>query len=91
VLYTLGLTGSLISISYLQDKNITIYITGDKSLKRLLFERQSRILDKAKRLEKAYTLQGITVGSERALVVAVVDSEACLVHRRLEHLRSESL
>jgi hypothetical protein len=90
VLYTLGLTGSLISVSYLQDKNITICITEGKSLKRLLFERQSRILDKIKRLEKAYTLRGVNTGSERALVV-VADSETRLVHRRLEHLSSESL
>jgi hypothetical protein len=90
VLYTLGLSGSLISVSQLQNKNITVRITGGKSLKRLLFERQSRILGEAKRLEKAYTLRGVNTGPERALAV-VADSEARLVHRRLGHLSSGSL
>jgi hypothetical protein len=48
------------------------------------------MLDKTKRLEKVYTLQGITIGSKRALIV-VVDSKTYLVYRRLEHLSSESL
>jgi hypothetical protein len=36
VLYALGLTGSLISVSQLQDKGITVRITRGRGLKKLL-------------------------------------------------------
>jgi hypothetical protein len=90
VLYVPGLAGSLISVVQLQDKGITVRTTGDKGLKRLLIERQGRVLGEAERLGKAYTLKGVTMGPERALA-ASTDAEARLLHRRLGHLSSGSL
>jgi hypothetical protein len=91
VLYVPGLTGSLISVSQLQDKGITVSTTGRKGLKKLLIHRYGKVVGEAERLGKAYTIQGIVPNPESALAASTVDAEARMLHRRLGHLSSGSL
>lgn len=90
VLYAPGLAGSLISVSQLQNKGITIRTTTGKGSKRLLIERESKLLGEAELLGKSYTLRGISKTPERAMA-AVTDTKARLWHRRLGHLSLGSL
>ena len=76
VLYAPGLAGSLISVVQLQDKGISVQTTG-KGLKRLLFQRDGRVIGEAELLGKAFILKG-----------AVQDPESS-EDRRLGYSREE--
>jgi hypothetical protein len=91
VLYVPGLTGSLISVSQLQDKGITVSTTGGKDLKKLLIHRYGKVVGEAERLGRAYAIQGIVPSPENALAASTIDAEARMLHRRLGHLSSGSL
>ena len=91
VLYVPGLIGNLISVSQLQDKGITVCTTGGRGLKKLLIQRQGKVIGEAERLGKAYTIQGTVPNPERALAASAIDAEARLLHRRLGHLSAGSL
>jgi hypothetical protein len=91
VLYAPGLAGSLISVSQLQDKGITVHTTGGRGPRKLLIQRQGKVIGEAERLGKAYTLQGMVPDPERALAASTIDAEARLLHRRLGHLSAGSL
>ena len=90
VLYAPGLAGSLISVSQLQRKGITVRTTAGRGLKKLLIERKDEVLGEAELLGKSYALKGISKTPERAMA-AITDTEARLWHRRLGHLSSGSL
>jgi hypothetical protein len=91
VLYAPRLIGSLISVSQLQDKGITVCTTGGRGPKKLLIQRQGQVIGEAERLGKAYTIKGIVPSPEKALAASTIDAEARLLHRRLGHLSVGSL
>lgn len=90
VLYAPGLAGSLISVSQLQNKGITVRTTVGGGFKKLLIEREGELLGEVELLGKSYALKGISKTPERAMA-ATTDTEARLWHRRLGHLSLGSL
>ena len=91
VLHVPDLSGSLISVSHLQDRGIMTRTTDSG---KMLLELNGRTVGTANRIGRSYVLSGVGPESAiayRAVAKAMTLEEAKIWHRRYGHLTSQSL